>query len=251
MKRTMLALAVGLVFLGPQAIADGFNKELFESWLTMRTGDGKTDIYWYWEGLVKTFPEGVTTARMIGFDANYLLRDSNNTDKAIHLSRKIYFFFDPETGARLERDPIAYPFQVRTYELDGDEIIYTVESHNGTSVYTLGPMRNFSAKTIGRVQWLSYSVFNSRGAGRFESSDFYVQPGDGLTEQERYQMSWVSHRVGSSMSSAVAWRYSSFDAMPDHITRIVREEAPLWTTPPRSMDEIAPLREKVKTAKSN
>jgi hypothetical protein len=61
----------------------------------------------------------------------------------------------------------------------------------------------------------------------------------------------VSHRVGSTMSSAVAWRYSSFDAMPDRITKIVREEAPLWAKPPRTMDEIAALRWKAKAAKSN
>lgn len=251
MKRISILLAVGLLSLGPQAHGDGFTKELFESWLTMRTGGGETDVYWYSEGLVKSFPDGVTTARMIGFDASHLLRDPDNADRAIQLSRKIFFFYDPMTGKRLDREPIAYPYQVKTYELDGDDIIYTVESNNGRSVYTLGPMRNYSAKTIDGVQWFNYPVFIQRGTGKFENSDFYIQPGDGLTEQERYQHVWVSYGVGPIMSSAVAWRYSSFDSMPDHITQLVREEAPLWMTPPRTMDEISALRIKVETANVN
>lgn len=248
MKRTILTLAVGLLFLGPQANADGFDKELFESWLSMRTGGGETDVYWYSEGLVRSFPDGVATARMIGFDTSHLLRDPDNPDKAIQLSRKIFYFFDPETGERLDRDPIAYPHQVKTYELDGDDIIYTVESNNGRSVYTLGPMRNYSAKTIDGVQWFNYPVFIDRGTGKFENSDFYVQPGDDLSERERYQHVWVSYGVGPIMSTAVAWRYSSFDAMPDHITRLVSEEAPLWMKPPQDMEEIESLRLKIAAA---
>ena len=214
----------------------------------MRTGGGETDIYWYSEGLVKSFPDGATTARMIGFDTSTLLRDPENPNRAVQLSRKIFYFFDPETGEHMDRDPIAYPHQVKTYVLDGDDIVYTVESNNGRSVYTLGPMRNYSAKTIDGVQWFNYPVFFERGTGKFESSDFFIQPGDGLTERERYQHTWVSYGVGPIMSSAVAWRYSSFDAMPDLITEIVRKEAPLWMQPRRTMEEIAELRDKVQTA---
>ena len=251
MRALTLSLIAGLCLIMADARADGFNKDLFESWLNMRTGGGETDVYWYSEGLVKTFPDGVTTAKMIGFDTSTLLRDPGNPNKAVQLSRKVFYFFDVETGERLSRDPIAYPHQVKTYELDGDDVIYTVESNNGRSVYTLGPMRNYSAKTIDGVQWFNYPVFFDRGTGKFENSDFYIQPGDNLTEKERYQHTWVSYGVGPIMSSAVAWRYSSFDAMPDHITKIVREEMPLWLEPPRSMAEIAELRDKVQTASAD
>ncbi|MFT7573526.1 MAG: hypothetical protein ACI9JL_004590 [Paracoccaceae bacterium] len=47
------------------------------------------------------------------------------------------------------------------------------------------------------------------------------------------------------MSSAVAWRYSDFESMPDVITAIVREEAPLWLEPPQDLAEIEQLRAKV------
>jgi hypothetical protein len=251
MNRALLTLVAGTMLLAGPVQGDGFDKQLFESWLSMRTGGGETDVYWYSEGLIKSFPEGVTTARMIGFDTSKLLRDPDNPNKAIQLSRKIFYFFDPETGERLDRDPIAYPHQLKTYQLDGDDIIYTVESNNGRSVYTLGPMRNYSAKNIDGVHWFNYSVFIERGTGKFENSDFYVQPDQALSEQQRYQHAWVSYGVGPIMSSAVAWRYSSFEAMPERITRLVREEAPLWMKPPSSLEEIAELRNAVRTASAN
>ena len=211
----------------------------------MRTGGGETNVYWYSEGIVKGFPDGDTTAKMIGFDTSRLLRDPDNPNKAIQLSRKIFYFFDPQTGERLDRDPIAYPHQLKTYELSGDEIIYTVESNNGRSVYSLGPMENYTTQRIDGVQWFNYSVFIERGSGKFENSDFFIQPGAEVSEQERYQHTWVSYGVGPIMSSAVAWRYSSFDAMPELITEIVRKEAPMWLKPPEDMKEIDQLRTEV------
>jgi len=244
MRNTVIAVLWGLLATS-QSFAGGFDKELFEAWLDMRTGGGETDVYWYSEGLIKDFPEGNTTARMIGFDTSRLLRDPGNPNKAIQLSRKIFYFFDPKTGERLDRAPIAYPHQMKTYELKGDEIVYTVESNNGRSVYTLGPMENYTAQRIDRVLWFNYSVFFQRGSGKFESSDFYVLPGEGLSEKERYQQTWVAYGVGPIMFSAVAWRYSDFESMPDVTTAIVREEAPLWLEPPQDLAEIERLRAKV------
>ena len=47
------------------------------------------------------------------------------------------------------------------------------------------------------------------------------------------------------MSSAVAWRYSNFEAMPEMITKIVREEAPMWLEPPQDLAEIDRLRAEI------
>ena len=112
MRHFVLVILTNLALTTTSAHADGFTKELFESWLSMRTGGGETDVYWYSEGLVKSFPEGSTTAKMIGFDTSHLLRDRDNPNKAVQLSRKIFYFFDPETGERINRQPIAYPHQV-------------------------------------------------------------------------------------------------------------------------------------------
>ena len=111
--------------------------------------------------------------------------------------------------------------------------------------------RNFSAKTIDGVHWFNYPVFIDRGTGKFENSDFYVQPDESPSEQQRYQHVWVSYGVGPIMSTAVAWRYSSFDDMPEQITRIVRDEAPLWMKPPESLEEVAELRSAVRRDSSN
>lgn len=241
-----------LALLAPHSThAEGFTPELFDAWLDMRVGDGETPVYWYAEGLLKSFPDGKTTARMIGFDTGRLLRDPENPNQATHLSRKIFFWFDPETGERLDMEPIAYEYQVKTYELKGEDIVYAVESRSGERISFVDPStENYSAKRIGDVIWFNYPVFIDRGPGKFENSDFYIQPSTDLNEQEKYQHVWVSHGPGPIMSSAVAWRYSSFDEMPSQLTEMVKSEAPMWMTPPENMDEIAQLRNEVQEAKA-
>lgn len=249
MRAVIGLLTLVVVALPLTAKAEGFTQELFDAWLDMRIGDGTSPKYWYAEGQLKSFPDGKTTAKMIGFDTGHLLRDPDDPTKATHLSRKIFFWFDPETGLRLDKEPIAYEYQVKTYELDGEDVIYSVESRSGERVSHVLPTRdNYSAKRIGDVIWFNYPVFINRGAGKFENSDFYIQPSDGLSEQERYQHVWVSYGPGPIVSRAVAWRYSSFDEMPDQITEIVRQEAPLWMEPPQSMEEIEELRNAVQAA---
>ena len=98
------------------------------------------------------------------------------------------------------------------------------------------PLRNYSVKQVDGTLWFNYAVFIQRGAGKFENADFYIIPGDDLSDREKYQHSWVSYGVGPIMSNAVAWRYTNFDDMPERITKIVREEAPLWLEPPRSLE---------------
>ena len=246
MKAFILGLAGLILMLPGAAYAEGFTDELFEAWLDMRTGGGVTDVYWYSEGELKSFPGGETEAKMIGFDTSHLLRDPENPRVATQLSRKIFYWFDPETGERLDREPIAYEYQVKTYELTGDKIVYAVESRTGPRISFVGPSDdNYSAKRIGDVLWFNYPVFIDRGPGKFENSDFYVQPSPDLNEQERYQHVWVSQGPGPIMSRAVAWRYSRFEDMPAEITKIVREEAPLWMAPPRDLDEIEALRTEV------
>lgn len=244
---TLLFLAL---LLSNGARAGGFTPELFNTWLDLRTGGGDTDTYWYSEGVLKSFPDGAVIAEMVGFDASTLIRDPEDPAKATQLSRKIFYWFDPDTGERLERKPIAYEYQVKTYELDGDEIIYAVESRAGKRVSFVPPTKNYSVKQVDGTLWFNYTVFIQRGDGKFENSDFYLIPGDELTDRERYQHSWVSYGVGPIMSNAVAWRYTDFEDMPERIKDIVREEAPLWMAPPRSMTEVEELRAQAKRAAS-
>ena len=233
------------------AKAEGFTQELFDAWLELRMGGGKGAVYWYSEGMVKQFPGGEAVAKMIGFDASHVLQDPDDPSQATHLSRKIFIFLDPETGEMMDRPPIEYEYQLKTYQLEGDEIIYTVESRAGDRISHVAPVRNYSVKQIDDVLWFNYSVFIDRGTGKFENSDFYMIPGEGLSEQERYQHSWVSYGVGPIMSQAVAWRYSAFEELPDMIQTYVRDKAPLWMAPPKDLAEVDRLRKQVQTAQAN
>lgn len=248
MKQMFSAVLIGVLALTQPARAGGFTPELFDTWIDMRTGGGETDVYWYSEGLLKSFPGGEVIAEMVGFDTSTVIRDPADPSKATQLSRKIFYWFDPVTGERLERDAISYEYQVKTYELDGDEIVYGVESRAGKRISHVAPTKNYSVKKVDGTLWFNYAVFIQRGTGKFENSDFYIIPGDDLSDREKYQHSWVSYGVGPIMSNAVAWRYTRFEDMPDRITKIVREEAPLWLEPPRTMTEIEQLRDQVQTA---
>lgn len=251
MKQMFSAVLIGVLALTQPAHADGFTPELFDTWIDMRTGGGDTDVYWYSEGLLKSFPDGEVIAEMVGFDTSTVLRDPADPSKATQLSRKIFYWFDPVTGERLERDAISYEYQVKTYQLDGDEIVYGVESRAGKRISHVAPTKNYSVKKVDGTLWFNYAVFIQRGTGKFENSDFYIIPGDDLSDRGKYQHSWVSYGVGPIMSNAVAWRYTRFEDMPERITKIVREEAPLWLEPPRSMNEIEQLRNQVQTASAS
>ena len=247
MKHALSALLCAALMSASPAHAGGFTPELFDTWIDMRTGGGETDVYWYSEGLLKSFPDGEVIAEMVGFDTSTVIRDPDDPSKATQLSRKIFYWFDPVTGERLERDAISYEYQVKTYQLEDDEIVYGVESRAGKRISHVPPTKNYSVKKVDGTLWFNYAVFIQRGSGKFENSDFYIIPGDDLSDRETYQHSWVSYGVGPIMSNAVAWRYTRFEDMPERITKIVREEAPLWLEPPRSMNEIEQLRDQVQT----
>jgi len=225
--------------------AEGFNTNLFETWLEMRAGDDSNQVFWYSEGSLKTFPEGKPIADMIGFDVSRIIRDTEYSNKAKQLSRKIFYFFDSETGERLSRPPIAYEYQVKDYVLEGDEIIYSVESRYGDRISYVRPTRNYNVKEIDNTIWFNYSVFINRGTGKFENSDFYIIKNDNLSDLQKYQHSWVSYGVGPVMSRAVAWRYNDFSDLPDKIQSLVSDEAPLWMNAPESISEIITLRDQV------
>ncbi|MCU0757582.1 MAG: hypothetical protein MUF07_00080 [Steroidobacteraceae bacterium] len=250
----LLALPVAL--LAPaESHAGGFDRQAFEAWVRMRAGDDGKPVYWYATGDVMDQATGEVRARIEGLDTSLAYRDPTRPDTWIQLSRKIFILLDPKTGKRqLGRDgkprpPTAYPFQVRSYRLDGDEIVYDVESHDSARVFTEPTKRNFTARRLGRLTHYNYAMFIDRvrvdgnRTQRFEVNDFFLRADPGLQEPERYQYTWVGTGPGPTVSSVLSWRYSSFDAMPgEALKKFVREEAPLWLRPPKDMAEIEALR---------
>ncbi len=249
-----LALATALA-LPLAADAGGFTRDNFAAWVRMRAGDDGKPVYWYASGDVMNQATGEVIARMEGLDTSLAYRDPARPDTWIQLSRKIFILLDPKTGERLlgrdgkPRPPTAYPFQVRSYRLDGDEIVYDVESHDSARVFSEPTKRNFTARELGRVTHYNYSMFIDRvrldgnRTQRFEVNDFFLRSDPGLKEPERYQYTWVGTGPGPSVSSVLSWRYSSFDAMPgEALKKFVREEAPLWLRPPKDLAEVEALR---------
>jgi hypothetical protein len=249
--RTLFA-ALAFASMPTLAWAGGFTPELFDAWIKMRAGEGKP-VYWYAKGNVLQEGTGKLLSHMEGFDAAIVVRDSAKPNSWIQLSRKIFISLNPATGEILKdkdgnpRKPIAYPYQVKTYTLEGDDIVYSVQSHDMTVVADEPAQKNYTATKLGNMVHFNYAMFIDRVRGdgvrtqRFEVNDFFLRP-DAKTEQERYQYTWVGTGPGPIVASAVSWRYAKFEDMPKRIVDYVRTHAPLWQAPPKDMAEIARLK---------
>jgi hypothetical protein len=237
------------------ALAGGFTPENFDAWVKMRTGGDGKPVYWYATGHVMNNVTGEVVSLMEGVDTSTVFKDPANPGTWVQLSRKIFISLDAKTGElALDKDgkprrPIAYPYQVKTYKLEGDEILYSVESHDTGLVFAEAPKRNYTATQIGNVTHYNYSMFIDRvrqdgtRSQRFEVNDFFYRPDAGLKDEERFQYTWVGTGPGPIVSSAVSWRYASFDAMPSQrLKDYIRKNAPLWLNPPKDMAEIAALK---------
>jgi hypothetical protein len=257
MTRITLACcaALALAIAPATTAAAGFTPANFEAWMQMRAGTEGKPAYWYATGTVMDQASGEVLSRIDGMDVSIAWRDPARPGSWIQLSRKIFILLDPRTGARQTgkdgkpRAPTAYPFQVRRYTLEGDELRYEVESHDSARVFAEPPKRNFTARQLGNVIHYNYAMFIDRvrvdgvRSQRFEVNDFFLRRGAGLTDAERYQYTWVGTGPGPSVSSVLSWRYASFDAMPgEALKAFIRAEAPLWLAPPQDMAEVEALR---------
>ncbi len=250
MRAWLLACAVTVLPFA--AAAGGFTPDLFEAWVRMRAGDG-APVFWYAKGQVLQEGTGKLLSHLEGFEAAVALRDPAKPNTWVHLSRKIFVSLDPATGALAvgadgkPRAPIAYPFQVRTYTLDGSDVIYTVQSHDMTAVTEEPPSRGFTAAKFGGVTHFNYAMFvdRLRGDGSrtrfYEVNDFFLRP-DAKTDQERFQNTWTSAGPGPTVASATFTRFRQFTDMPKAIVDYVKANAPLWMAPPKDMAEIEKLR---------
>lgn len=242
-----------------QVQSGGFDPDLFERWISMRVGDGEP-VYWYSTGTVRSYPAGETLATVEGYDAAQLGPRAKGDPIAHQYSRKTYIYHDAKTGERLREvdgkplPPIQYPYQYITYRLDGDQIETMVEQGRAPNVQQIGPGRDISGRWMGggvaqftAPVYLDFPLPNGGRYEAFENYDFFVQP-DAVDRKARYQLSWV--RYGSLPPFAdgkpvimhmVAWRYDSFDDVPESMKAYVTEEAPMWKLPPLNADEIASL----------
>jgi hypothetical protein len=250
----LVALAASALAALPAA-AGGFTPANFAAWIDLRAGSDGQPVYWYATGHVMDSVTGEVVSRIDGVDVALAFRDPAKPDTWVQLSRKIFILLDPKTGER-QRGPdgqprraTAYPFQVKTYTLRGDEIVYSVESHDSARVFSEPPRTNYTARELGGVTHYNYAMFIDRvrvdgqRSQRFEVNDFFLRAGRDLADPERYQYTWVGTGPGPVVSSVLSWRYRSFDAMPgEALKAFIRTEAPLWLAPPKDLAEIGALR---------
>ena len=262
----MTLVAVGIAFAfgfaapaNAQIDGGGFDKALYDRFVSMRTGDGEP-VYWYSVGTLRAYPSGETLAIMEGFDTARHARRPDAPNTTFQLSRKTYIFRDPVTGDRItEIDgkpvvPIQYPYQLIEYTFETDRLVTMVEQGREPNVQRIGPGTDVSARWLGNgvAQYTAplYLDFPLPGGGNyqaFENYDFFIQP-DAVERDARYQLSWVRYGTSPPFNNGepvimhmVAWRTDSFDDLPDTIKSYVREEAPLWLAPPSDFADIESL----------
>lgn len=244
----LLAAATG-------AGADPFDPELFEQWVLMRVGGGEP-VYWYSSGTIRAYPGGELIATIEGYDTARLDRAASTADKAVQLSRKTYLYRDPETGEVMRNTdgspvaPIAYPYQLITYELKDGVLETWVEQGSGASVRRIGPGGDMRAQRLEAGTLFTAPLFldfeTPRGRYQtFENYDFFApggNPRDGFILFIRYgdAPAWAegTDKIVMHMTTE---RFERFDDVPASFRDWVRENAPMWLEPPADMDEIERL----------
>lgn len=259
MVLSLIVLTMGYGTAVAQVRQGGFDRELFDRFVSMRTGDG-TPIFWYFNGTVKSYPSGELLAIMEGVDLGVLVRKPNEPDTAYQLSRKIYIYRDPVTNEIIEEidgkpvSAVQYPYQLMAYTLEGDRLVAMVEQGRQPNIQSIGPITDVSARWIGDgVAQFSSPVFldyTLPGRGRvqsFENYDFFIQP-DSVDRASRFQLSWVGYSAAPPFNNGeptikhmVGWRTDSFDSLPESIKSYISEKAPMWKAPPMDFTDIEAL----------
>ena len=246
------------------AVAEGFDADRFDRFVSARAGDGEP-VYWYSTGTVRAYPSGELLFTMEGFDTARSHRPDPDAPLVHQYSRKIYIFRDPATGEVVrtygegeearEATPIAYPYQFITYELKGDAVETFVEQGAGARMNRIGPGDTMVARDLGDTLVVSAPLFLDfpiPGAEAryqaWENYDFLIQP-DGAVE-EPHQLSWARFGPlppwaggGPSIMHLITWRVEAFDDLPDAMKAYIETDAPLWTAPPADLADIRKLQE--------
>lgn len=259
-KRVFFTALCACWMISGRAAAGNFDAESFERWVTARAGSGEP-VYWYSEGTVAEFPGGNTLVRMEGFDTARLIWPDRSVNKAYQLSRKIYVFRDIATGEILETfngrpaTQVRFPYQYITYELDGDQLVTTLEQGAGPSFLRIGPSSGITVRRLGDTfaytAPLYLDVDGPPGIKRtvFENYDFFIQP-DAADPREQFQLSWLRYSKYGEFSESpsiwhmVSWRVDRFADLPQRMQDLVNDDAGLWRTPPEDLAEIRRLQQR-------
>lgn len=230
-----------------------FTPKLFNQFTEMRVGTGEP-VYWYCIGEVYEYPSGKLIAKVEGVDTARLIEEESNDFKKLQLSRKVFFYLDPETGEVMREhkgkkvEPIAYPYQQITYEFKDGKMLSGVVQGKAPRIQRIASTGNNLVRDFGGLKIFSAPLFlNFPGYQAYENYDFFVQE---KTKRgvPKYQLSWNRRGSlppffggGDSVFQLVSYRIDKYENLPESIRKILESEARLWMKPPKDLKEIAEL----------
>jgi hypothetical protein len=258
-KRTTILVTLGVIAMLATAVVasgPGFDRDSFKQFVSLRAGDG-TPVYWYAVGEVYSYPDGKRLFTIEGSDTARRIAGPT-PDSAIQLSRKVFVYRDLATNAILREyegrpvSRIAYPYQFITYALEGDRLVTRVEQGAGAGLQKIGPGDNFLIRKLGGSLVFSSPLFLNMETPKgkyeaYENYDFVYHP-DEKGAASKHQLIW--NRLGDlpafvgkgrAVIQMVGWRVDRFEDLPASIRDYIKAEAPLWSAPPKDLEEIRAL----------
>ena len=250
----------------------------FRRWCRMKMGDGGT-THWYISGDLYEYPTGRLLAKVEGVDMARGMTES--ADEVVHqLSRKLFVFRDPDTGAVLtEVDgspvvPIRYPYQHIVYRrLPGGGGVSTevtmgtgehVTRMRGNSIsvrhlegthrtcFTCPVFLNLDTEQGPYEAYENYDYFHDgRSEGEWtvsDDGDAAEGKKDGGGRASHHHCTWVRFGAAAPFSQsavlhALVWRVGAFDDLPGSLREYIDSEAPMWRDAPKDLEEIRRLQE--------
>jgi hypothetical protein len=238
-------------------LAQGFNAQRFQQFVTMRVGTG-TPVYWYCVGELYSYPDGKLLAKVEGLDTARLVKAESKADSALQLSRKIFIYRDAKTNAVLQTvngqpvQHIEYPYQKIEYQLKGEQVVTFVEQGAGLRKQRIGPVEGMSARQFGPTTMFSAPLFLNFTTPRgkyesYENYDFLLVPNSKAVVSP-YQLTWNRFGdlppffgPGKGIMQLVSYRTDSYAALPATMRDYLEKSAPLWKQPPQDLNEIQAL----------
>ena len=259
MKKLLLTFVLLTVICAATSYGQSmaWNQEIFDAWVKMRVGDGKSNAIWWCQGEVYSYPAGKLVARMEGIDHGTVLKVAK--DSVLQLNRKTFTYHDLKTneiiteGMGQKLAPIAYDYQKITYALRDGKLKTWVEQGGGARLTKMGPGESITVRKTGETFIWTAPVFldftTPRGKYEaYENYDFFYTPSL-KTTKEKYQLTWERYGDipaaiggGKGIIHLVCYRVDRIEDLPsDVFKRYLKEKAPMWLNPPKDLAEIAEM----------
>ena len=256
------ALTLAIPLAEPRAAEAGGAREQapenLRAWVDARAGTGEP-VHWIAEGAVYAYPSGEKLFGMVGFDSSRVIWPEQPGEPVMHLTRKTFAYTDPVTGEVLTEyrgaavEPIAYPYQLIRYRVEGDRIHGDVEQGAGAELRQIRSKDGMITRRIGddtlavtAPVFLDFPLPGGQRYQAWENYDFFLHTGGGVSEP--HQMSWQRYGAlprwagaGHAIYHLLSWRVESQDEFPPDLLEWAQREMPAWLEPPADLDEVRAL----------